>query len=102
MQRSPGGIYRIIGVAIIVVGIIATIFYCRGEVKVSNEYLAKTIKYPSLYSLEDAKAEDLEYPVAKGVAISTLFVALGTFVYGIGDIIYEMDSIKENSEDEEE
>lgn len=99
MQKSSGGIYRLIGVAIIVVGIIATIFYCQGEVKVSNEYIAKTIEYPSLYSLDDAEAEDLEYPVAKGVIISIFFIALGTFVYGIGDIIYRMDSIKENEEE---
>ncbi len=94
MPKLTGGIYKVVGVAIIVVGIIATICYCRTEVKLSSEYLENSIEFPSLYSLEDATSEDYEYPVAKGIVISVLCLSLGTIVYGVGDIVDKIGSQK--------
>ena len=93
MPKFTGTLYKVIGTAIIIVAIIATVSYCRSEVKISTEYLTKNIKYPTLYPLDEA--DDFDYPVAKGIIIVVLATAVGALIYGLGDIIVRIDSAAE-------
>ena len=95
MFDTKGKLYKIIGIAFIVIAIIATIFYCRSEATVSPEYLEKVASYPNLYSLEDIESSNLQYPVAKGIVISTFAIAIGTLICSVGDVIDSMDSRKQ-------